>query len=197
MKIRSHGSRALVFLVIGLCGGTLASCGDVKSDPTDGDTEDVAVPDGDDVVVDTTPDTAPDAEPDAEPDVPVDAPEDAVPDGDDVVEEVPTACEEAGGYCTSFPGTDECVTCEDVDDTHYLPARGAEGAMECTASGGDSPYCCLPEDMTAPPECVAGGGGCYRRPGSGGNVCPPGWIVDSTMACSGPSDCCVPGPSCT
>jgi hypothetical protein len=178
------------------------SCGDVKGDPVDSDADDVAGPDGEDVTVDTVVPDVPDdpVVPDV-PDDPVvpDVPDDpVVPDGEDVVEEGTTGCEEAGGYCTSYPGSDGCVTCEDVGGTHYLPARGAEGAMECTATGGDSPYCCLPEDMTAPPACVEGGGGCYQRPGSGGNICPPGWVLDSTMSCgAGPRDCCVPGPDCT
>jgi hypothetical protein len=169
------------------------SCGDVKGDPVDSDADDVAGPDGEDVTVDTVVPDVPDDP--VVPDVPDDP---VVPDGDDVDEEFETWCEEDGGYCTSFTDPDGCVTCEDVGGTHYLPARGAEGAMECTASGDDSPYCCLPEMATSPPECVTGGGGCYRRPGSGGNVCPPGWVVDTSMACGGGAmDCCVPGPDCS
>jgi hypothetical protein len=192
-------------MTMALCGLLVSGCGDVKSEPADGDTDDVTPPDGVDTSTDTPPDTGTDTPPDTSPDTLLDTAEDSgedviddtmEPDGEDVIEEVTTQCEDDGGYCTTYAATDGCVQCPDVGSIHYEPARAREGEMECTTSTGDEPYCCLPVDMSDPTECETGGGACYNRGGSGGEICAPGWVESTTMSCRGSHVCCEPGPTC-
>ena len=162
----------------------VAGCGDVHTQPaSDTGTDDAGVPDG---TADTGTDTpVPDGTDEPVPDV-VDEP---VPDG-------ATACEIDGGYCTTYAlVATPCVTCEPVEGVTHVPARGPDGANECTAEGdGVGAWCCQPLDMDDLNDCEAGGGTCEPH---GGERCPVGWEDDTSgLFCGGSHVCCVPGDAC-
>jgi len=162
----------------------VAGCGDVNTQPTgdsstdDGggsDTGEVTAPDG------TVPDVVDEPLPDM-----VDEP---LPDG-------ATACEIEGGYCTTYAlVATPCVTCEAVGGVTYVPARGPDGANECTAEGdGVGAWCCQPLDMADLDDCESAGGTCVPH---GSERCPVGWVDDPAgTRCGGSHVCCVPGSSC-
>jgi hypothetical protein len=154
----------------------VAGCGDVSTQPPgDSSTGDGAPPDG-------TGDPGVDAP------VP-DAVDEPVPDGS-------TTCETEGGYCTTYSLTaTPCVTCEPVGSVDHVPARGPDGANECTAEGdGVGAWCCQPLDMEDLNDCESGGGMCAPH---GGERCPVGWEDDPAgTRCGGSHVCCVPGSAC-
>jgi hypothetical protein len=163
------------------------SCGD-EGGEQDTDVEDLAADDGQgdgDASHDPTVDPLPDdgAGEDAEEDHPGDTQTDGT-----------TACEEAGGYCTTFPVIpDAVVECQDHGSTHYWPAPPADRAMGCTVEGeGAGPWCCLPHEVTDPSDCEEAGGECYPDAGEEEDTCPMGWVLIRS-ACNGEDlRCCAP-----
>jgi hypothetical protein len=190
-------------IAIALLCAIALSCGGGGGSSNDTSTEADAAPDATDMVTETPADAAVDTPPvDAPVDVPAetapDAEEDTVPDPDlDLPGDGSTACEEEGGYCTTYAVTSEpCVTCASVGGVDFLPAPGPDGTNECTATGeGAGAWCCLPVEAE-PPECEASGGVCVP-PGGVSDRCPVGWVEDTTgLACGGAHTCCVQGDSC-
>ncbi len=181
MKWRT-GMKAL--LATALFSIILAGCGDVSTQPANDSTT------GDGVGPDTTDVAGPDTTGDPGTDAPVpDAVDEPLPDG-------VTACEEAGGYCTTYTVVaTPCVTCGAVAGVTHVPERGPDGADGCTAEGdGVGAWCCLPLDMDDMNDCESIGGMCTPH---GGDRCPLGWEDDTSgTACQGSHVCCVPGSSC-
>lgn len=163
-----------------------ASCGDDGNGSDDTVTDQEVIDDGRDQI-----DTPPDQPPDTPPDTPAeDMPADPAPDGidPDIPIDGVTACEESGGYCTSYAIVpDPCVACDDG----LMPAPPANGAMGCTVEGvGGVPWCCVYVVPTAEPSaCETAGGECY--PPASGDVCPVGWEPVYTPCREG-MVCCMP-----
>jgi hypothetical protein len=162
-----------------------SGCGDVSTQPA-GDSTTGDLP-GTDTTSDL-PGTDTTGDPDTDTSLP-DGMDEPLPDG-------ATACEEAGGYCTTYAVVSTpCVTCAAAGGVDHVPERGPDGANECTAEGeGVGAWCCLPLDMDDLNDCEAAGGMCTPH---GGERCPVGWEDDSTgIRCQGSHVCCVPGSAC-
>jgi hypothetical protein len=170
-----------------------ASCGDGGGEK-DTAVEDLVADDGQgegDVTPDTPVDPLPDdgagdvPGEDVPADHPGDQPADTPADGT-------TACEEEGGYCTTYPVIpDAVVECEDREGTHYWPAPPADRAMGCTVEGeGAGPWCCLPHEVPNPSDCEEAGGECYPGDGDEEDTCPMGWVFIRSACDAEGTRCC-------
>ena len=210
----NHALTAILACV--LCLALAAGCNGGNGTEDDATTDDATQPDQqdqvdtpvdtptEDAVEDPVPDPAEDPVEDPAEDPPEDLMEDAmedvlediipdiIPDLVDVLEDGETACEAAGGYCSSYAIIyDPCITCEDIEEQHYMPAGPTDGAMGCTVEGvGAGPWCCLPNTPDEPTDCHEAGGECYSF--SEEDPCPIGWDPVYTECYGEGSACCVP-----